>query len=346
MTLALSHGIFPVVYYVLKEYNSLIPKNTLATMKFENMAIAKQNMLMTSELIKVMKILKENNIEVISFKGPVLSQMAYGDITLRQYCDLDILVKSGNLLEISELFKKNKFDTIDSVSLLKNDSYLNSDNDFSFFTTTNTHIELHWKLFREKIGKNLTYEEYFTQTQNININNSMIPTLSCEQLFVYLCLHGSKHGWERIEWIVDIYYLIELNKIDWTKLIEVSKKMHCEISLFLGLKLIKTFFYTKYPKNIDMLINNDLIKNLVSETISFLSNDFVLKEDYNKYQQINLYQLKLISNKKQKIEHIIFTYFSITRNDYLLFPLPKYLNFLHYLIKPFRVLSKMILKGK
>ena len=56
------------------------------------MDIVKQNMLMTSELIKVLKILEENNIEAISFKGPVLSQLAYGDVVSRQYCDLDILI--------------------------------------------------------------------------------------------------------------------------------------------------------------------------------------------------------------------------------------------------------------
>jgi hypothetical protein len=39
------------------------------------MDIVKQNMLMTSELMKVVKILEENNIESISFKGPVLSYL-------------------------------------------------------------------------------------------------------------------------------------------------------------------------------------------------------------------------------------------------------------------------------
>ena len=61
-------------------------------MKQHYMDIVKQNMLMTSELIKVLKILEENNIEAISFKGPVLSQLAYGDVVSRQYCDLDILI--------------------------------------------------------------------------------------------------------------------------------------------------------------------------------------------------------------------------------------------------------------
>jgi hypothetical protein len=83
--LAYSHGIFPLVYRSLKEFQQLIPDDIFIRMKQYYMDIVKQNMLMTSELIKVLKILEENNIEAISFKGPVLSQLAYGDVVSRLF---------------------------------------------------------------------------------------------------------------------------------------------------------------------------------------------------------------------------------------------------------------------
>lgn len=73
------------------------------------MDIVKQNMLMTSELMKVVKILEENNIESISFKGPVLSQLAYGDVVSRQYCDLDILVDENNIDKVCNLLKEKNY---------------------------------------------------------------------------------------------------------------------------------------------------------------------------------------------------------------------------------------------
>ena len=77
------------------------------------MDIVKQNMLMTSELIKVLKILEENNIEAISFKGPVLSQLAYGDVVSRQYCDLDILINIKDFESVVNL--SAHFKTLDST---------------------------------------------------------------------------------------------------------------------------------------------------------------------------------------------------------------------------------------
>jgi len=76
-------------------------------MKTENIEIAKTNMLMTSELIMLMKLFEENNIEAIAFKGPTLSQMAYGNLTLRQYADLDILIDEKDLQKSINLLSSN-----------------------------------------------------------------------------------------------------------------------------------------------------------------------------------------------------------------------------------------------
>lgn len=87
----------PLVYKRLKNYQELVPKIVLSGLKLNYMNIVKHNMLLTSELIKIMKLLEENDIEAVSFKGPILAQLAYPDITLRQYADLDILIKKEDV---------------------------------------------------------------------------------------------------------------------------------------------------------------------------------------------------------------------------------------------------------
>ena len=56
------------------------------------MDIVKYNMLLTSELIKIMKILEENDIKAIAFKGPPLAQPPSDDLTLRHSVHLALLV--------------------------------------------------------------------------------------------------------------------------------------------------------------------------------------------------------------------------------------------------------------
>ena len=344
ISLSYSHGVFPLVYQVLKKHEDKIPLNTFAFMKQTYMNLVKTNMLMTSELIKVSKLLEENGIKAIAFKGPVLSAMAYGDVISRQYVDLDLLVNENEIENVALILESNKYTTLNSSKLLKNKKYLETDKDFSFFTPINNiHIEMHWRLFK----KNILIENFYSDKNEIMINNNSISTFSFDFLLVYLCLHGSTHVWERIEWIVDINRLLELNyDIDWNKLLEISEKMDCKTSLLLGLNLSKMFFNTKYPNNIDLLLKDKKIEKLTFLVLDFIDKNFLLVENYQKYQKVNFFNLKLINNKKEKFRYFLNVYFDVSKNDFLMFPFPSYLNFLHYFIKPFRVISKIIFKGK
>jgi len=116
--MALRHGILPLVYKIIKNLDSnhtesqsdslrsslnaehLTLNAFLSKLKTQYMIIAQRNMLMSAELIRIMQLLEKNSIEALAFKGPALSQMAYGDITLRQYTDLDILVKKEDIYKI------------------------------------------------------------------------------------------------------------------------------------------------------------------------------------------------------------------------------------------------------
>ena len=142
VSLAYSHGIFPLVYRTLKEYAHLIPEYIFAHMKQNYMDIVKQNMLMTSELIKVIKILEENGIEAISFKGPVLSQMAYGDVVSRQYCDLDVLVQKEEIFKIENLLK-NKYKRALKLTSSQEDIWIKYAHDLSLTNQNGINIKFH-----------------------------------------------------------------------------------------------------------------------------------------------------------------------------------------------------------
>ena len=89
--LAIGHGILPLVYKTLKYLGTkhlMVNTEILSELKAHYMDISQRNMLKSAELIRIMKLLAENDIEVLAFKGPALAQMAYGNITLRQYADL------------------------------------------------------------------------------------------------------------------------------------------------------------------------------------------------------------------------------------------------------------------
>jgi hypothetical protein len=342
--LAYSHGVLPVVYKNLKLFLEYLPEDIFDRLKSDYKYIAKQNMLMSAELINITKLFEKNNITALSFKGPVLSSLAYGDILLRQYADLDILINEKDLYDVAQLLLDNGYFTDVDISVLKNKIYLNIDNDFSFFTKSGIHIELHWKLFREKIGLNIEFASYVNDKNEVYIHKQKIKTLANEALLVYLCIHGSKHAWERLEWINDIHMLLLHVDIHWPKVIKIAKEMDADISLYLGLYIVKNIFNVALPNDIDNKINTLYIEDLANDVYKFINNNLLNDESYMSYQQIKLFQSKLLNTYKKKFDHFLFHYVFITKNDYLAFPLPPYLTWLYYVIKPFRIIFKQIAK--
>lgn len=347
INLSTSHGVLPLVYHTLKNYQENIPKDIFQQIKLINLDIVKQNMLMTSELIKVMKLLEENDIEAIAFKGPTLAQIAYGDITLRQYNDLDILVEIKDIKKISKILGENNYKIKISTSFLDNKLYLDKNSDLSFYNIKNNLlIEVHWKLFRNQFSQKVDLDKVLYNSKEMFINNKKINIFSDEVLLVYLCMHGSKHRWERIEWIVDIDKLIRnSSKIDWPYIFELSKLFECDIMLNLGLYLTSKYFKTNIPDNLNLSIENTILYKKLDNRVNIEINNITEeKTEFQKNFESFKFHYYLNDTVLLKIKFIFKTLFPITGSDIRQINLPTKLYFLYYLIKPFRLLNKYVLK--
>ena len=93
---ACRHGVLPLIYRSLNTTCAAavpnVPLNKLRTLFHTN---ARANLLTTGDLLKLLSMLEEHGIAAIPFKGPVLAASAYGDVSLRQYMDLDIIPICG-----------------------------------------------------------------------------------------------------------------------------------------------------------------------------------------------------------------------------------------------------------
>jgi len=358
IALASRHGILPLVYKSLKDLPATraqpqgqmplgcypLPAEILTELKARYMSISQRNMLMSAELIRIMKLLKEHHIEALAFKGPVLAQRAYGDITLRQFGDLDILVDEKEAYISGKVLHSHGFTIHYPLSILQNKTCLRVDSDFALSKKSNNIlIEMHWRLFRKNIGHHLTFNQFSQDYKTILINSSTIPTLSPELHLLYLSLHGSKHAWERIEWIVDIDRFIRNCEVDSKKLKEVFNLMKADRPILVGFLLTHKLFQTPLPDWLTEKIELDNeIEKLYHLTIKLLNSGLPTMTEIKRTRTIYLYQRCFFRNPREKIKYFLESYFSISRNDCLAFPLPPSLNFLYLFIKPFRVILKYL----
>ena len=62
-----------------------------------------RNTVLTAELCRLINLFRDDGIEAIPYKGPVLGLFAYGNIALRRFVDLDVIVKKSDVLKARDI---------------------------------------------------------------------------------------------------------------------------------------------------------------------------------------------------------------------------------------------------
>jgi hypothetical protein len=103
---ALRHGVMPLLYRSLHTTcPDAVPQTFLERLRDCFCASAGHNALLTRELLKLLHLLEGDGIPVLPFKGPVLAVAVYGNLQLRQFGDLDILVRKPDVRRATALLQ-------------------------------------------------------------------------------------------------------------------------------------------------------------------------------------------------------------------------------------------------
>lgn len=348
LTSAYGHGVYPLIAKSLKTI-SAVPDSVKHQLRMTNLQIAQQNMMMTSELLKIMKLLEKNGIKALALKGPVLSQIIYGDVTTRQYADIDILIPRDQIYDAGKILMTHGYISEHSIQFLKNKTLLDVAKDFSIFSPTqNVHIEFHWQLFLPRQVKKSKINLFNLSNPICTINTQPILTLEQDANLIYLLIHGSKHMWERLEWVVDIDRLIRsrIDSIDWTRLGILAKEMEIEVMFYLGISLSEELFNTPISLEVKSKIN--LLPTIIiakSEIVKELYADGIRNEMSKATAFKNLYKMRLNKDSFRAVfRHYWKTLFGLKYMDVYMINLPEYLWFLYHPIRIYR-LMKFYLTG-
>src|ERR1041385_7166846 len=116
--LARRHSVVPLVYLQLDRHAAdLTPPEILATFKKHYLENAARNTILTAELCRLLERFAESGIDAIPYKGPVLALFAYGNLALRRFVDLDVIVRKTDVLQAREILLNEGYTSTKSLSL-------------------------------------------------------------------------------------------------------------------------------------------------------------------------------------------------------------------------------------
>ncbi len=345
--ISLKQRVLPLIYKNIKLFLSdTIPGKPFKRMMDLNFDNSTRNLYLFSFLLRILHLFDKNNISVIPFKGPILAQDAYRDIGLRLFSDLDILVKESDALKAWGLLLKNNYQP---QLKLKNDQkqqYIKAEDHMAFSKNT-VCIELHWEMSGIYLSYPLLYEHMAIRIRKITIDNRIIPNLSSEDLLIYLCVHGTKHGWSHLEQICCVAEVIKSNKtIDWQMVERLAIERQCKKILWLGLYLSWYFYKVTIPNPLMNKIKcSDSISKFANEVTICLFSESASSKGKSMSDRFSSFHIRIRDSFIDKIRYILRLIFRATDKEWLYFPVPASLSFIHYILRPCRLLITR-LRGK
>lgn len=315
-----------------------VPAVFLQELDRKNIANAARNAYLTSELENIMSILSASGIQAIPVKGPALAKESYGDISMRQFDDLDVLIKKDEIISAAKVMQSHGFSPFISMSDKTRGRHIDAGWGFSLTSPgADYHLELLSNIVPDVYAFHFPHDILSCDLHNIEMDGNSVKTLSPENSLILLCVHGAKHAWERLGWIADIIQTIERTvTIDLPGAVETAKMSGGLRMLLLGLNLSKTVSSVRLPTCItDEIDKDNCVMKLTQQILSRLDANVDFHE--NSRSDIS-FQLAVRERRRDKLKYLSSLVFTPSYGDWQAIDLPAGLCPVYFIIRPIRLL--------
>jgi putative nucleotidyltransferase-like protein len=328
---AQAHGLLPLLHKHLSGTN--VPSHFLSRLKRESVANSQNVLHLIAKQLRVYKLFNENNIPVALFKGPLLAQMAYGEMSLRQAGDIDLLINRAHFEQARALLESLGYEMSPRLTRAQLASHLNNHCELQFMRDEwFTVVDLHWDLAPRSFVFNLRAEEVMSRLQSVSLAGTTVDTFGAEDLVLYLAMHGAKHLWRRLEWIASLAECLRATPhLDWDLLAQRAERAHAIRMLALGLRLVEKFSDVTIP-----VLADCSMQRMAEQVHAQLFNTFGAAHS----TETNLYNLHIMDRKRDALVSVLRAIFVPTLPDWQAVTIPAPLHSLYYAFRPLR-LSKV-----
>ncbi len=333
LKLASRHRLVPLLYHNINSIcPEMVPETILADLKDYFNANVRKNLMMTGELIKVLNLLESEGITAVPYKGPVLASMAYGNIGLREFGDIDIFIEKEEIVKAKEILVSSGYQIHLQLNSLQETMYFKFQREYKFKSCNDVYIEIKWKFSVTSFSFLVDMEQIFNQEHiDVEVNGYLFSSIPLEFLLLVLCIHNAGHYWSNLTWLCDISGLIGKYSINWHDLIVDSSKLGIKRILLINLFLANDLLGLELP----LVVQDELNLDQSIKKVSMLIKKRYFFKDKNKLGLIDkiVLRIKIRENFRNEIKDFVNLMLIPTPNILKSRSLPIYLFPIYYLIR-------------
>ncbi len=333
------HKILPSVYRYIRYLDRQYTTKYAEKLKNEAVRITHRNARMANDLCHVSELLGAEGIRALPYKGPSLSTIGYGHVSIRSFGDVDIIVHDDDVIAAKNILQAHEY-THKKGELSKEEEQLKLkvDHQYSLQSPRGTKIELHWKTGPSHLAGEIDFERLWDRRQSFEIQGNELPRPPTEELSILLATHGSRHYWKTLGYLLDFTAVSCGDNLDWKYAIELAEEAGAKRRLLLALHLSNEIYgveYSDYPFN--MCQTDQQVLKLSNQCKKAIF-------DHDSVSDLDQLMLNYKSHERfsDRIEMVSRLGFQPTERDYRVLP-PRFRSRpMAALVRPFRATKGLI----
>ncbi|MDF1701904.1 MAG: nucleotidyltransferase family protein [Planctomycetota bacterium] len=214
-----------------------VPTDARAALRARLVAHSARCLLSIQQLISSMKALEAAGIEVLTFKGPVLGQLAFGDPLARAYVDVDLLVGRSDRHRAATILARLGY-TPEWPVAPGAASFLRHSCSVALKHDRAGDLDLHWGLSTPLMPFALDRTGLGSRTRVIEVGDYPARTMGCEDTLLHACVHAARDDWIYWRAHADVAALLSrAESLNWPLLQRLARQTGTTRMLRIGLLL-------------------------------------------------------------------------------------------------------------
>ena len=309
------HGVLALAARNLLDHAPSLPPEIQRTLESAYAANFRRGLWFAAELKRIAQHLAQKGVRAIPYKGPVLAQSAYGDLALRSFSDLDLLISPAGFAPAKNALAELGYQPSKPLTPAIERLWLKTGYERSFDGPGGKNIvELQWAplpFFYAVDPGDFRFDDLWARAGHIVLgggNDSGVPCLSPEDSLLALCLHAAKHLWTRLIWVADIAESLRVPDIDLALVIARARSLGIKRILGVSFWLAQDVIGIAIPAIAQEVIESDSeVKSIGEECAARLSACASYDLESTVYFRQILLLRERASDRRRYVWRLVFT---------------------------------------
>ena len=254
LELSTHHHVIPMVYRALnaaeRRHPGAVPPEFLGFLQRAQRTIAAYNLRAASILQRMLAEMEEQGIQLIPIKGPALAVLARQDLALRQFEDLDLVVRREDLLRAVEGLERGGYALRELPPDIDRSGYLETLGDWALHKPGVPPVDLKPVLISHTLSGAETVEALAGLCRPLDLGTGrVVQAPGPEGMFWAVCLDGAQEMWLKLSSVADAAQLLAAHADgEWGGVLREAARFGHDRSLRVGARLAEILLGADVPR--------------------------------------------------------------------------------------------------